>query len=532
MDSDATDRPDWILFNGGVMSSPKIRSRLVESIKAWFEESGDSWEPKMLANPRLDLAVAHGAAYYAMVRRGEGVRIAANLGRSYYMQVQDDPPKAICVIPAHAEPGQRFLIDDFPLEMQLGSPVQFPLWVSSTRLADATGSLVTVDSTEMSPLPPICTALVRGRRREETQLKVFVECDLSEIGSVGMYCVDAESNKRWKLEFDIRSTLETDRQAHQGVGEAAGVIDTDTVEGCEKIIARTFGENGEIKPNQIIKLLQSVIEAKRNAWPPTLLREVWQFLFDYSNGRRLSPQHEARWLNLSGFCLRPGYGVAVDDWRVNQTWRFLQQGLAFPASQSWTESMILYRRISGGLTAGQQMQIAAPVLSGFRGKIGRSNPQDAIEIWRMVGSLERIDVAEKIELGEIALREFPRKKNVAVRPAILWALGRIGSRQPVYGPLNTTVPADHVQGWLEKLIELNPDESEVILAVVQMARMTNDRYRDLSTDVRSRIADYLRSRQATDHYLSLVTEGGTLHRDEESAMFGDVLPLGIQLVRS
>ncbi len=357
-DRDSADRPDLVLFNGGVMVAPTIRRRIIDSLTQWFRTAGESWQPRVLSSPRLDLAVAHGAAYYAMVRRGQGIRIAANLGRSYYMQVQHDPPAAICLIPGNAEAGQRFRADDHPLQLQVGAPVQFPLWVSSTRLADRVGELVTIQRSEMSPLPPICTALVRGRRREETQLHVFVESELSEIGTVGMYCVDADHGKRWKLEFDIRSTLETDRGAHEGIGEAAGIVDSDTVAACADAIALTFGDHAEIKPNQIVKKLQTLTESSRNGWPPSLLRELWQFLMDDQVGRRKSPLHEARWMNLAGFCLRPGYGVAVDDWRVQQTWRLLHGKLIFAASQSRTESLILWRRIAGGLTAGQQQQLA------------------------------------------------------------------------------------------------------------------------------------------------------------------------------
>ena len=43
--------------------------------------------PCVLDNDRLDLAVARGAAYYGMVRRGEGVRIAASLARTYYIGI-------------------------------------------------------------------------------------------------------------------------------------------------------------------------------------------------------------------------------------------------------------------------------------------------------------------------------------------------------------------------------------------------------------------------------------------------------------
>ncbi|MCA9138069.1 MAG: Hsp70 family protein, partial [Planctomycetales bacterium] len=191
-DTESANRPDLVLFNGGVLAAPAIRQRIIESLRDWFSRPGENWQPTELSSDRLDLAVARGAAYYAMVRRGQGVRIAANLGRSYYMQVRDEPPTAICLIPGDAEPGQQFRADDHPLHLQIGAPVQFPLWVSSTRLADRVGELVAIDRNQMSALPPICTALVRGRRREETELSVYVESELSEIGTIGMYCVEAE----------------------------------------------------------------------------------------------------------------------------------------------------------------------------------------------------------------------------------------------------------------------------------------------------------------------------------------------------
>ena len=530
-DQTSADRPDLVLFNGGVMVAPAIQRRIIDSLSDWFAAPGETWQPRVLSSPRLDLAVAHGAAYYAMVRRGHGIRIAANLGRAYYMQVQHDPPSGICLIPGNAEAGQRFRADNHPLQLQVGAPVQFPLWVSSTRLSDRVDELVPIKRSDMSPLPPICTALVRGRRRDGLQLNVLIESELSEIGTVGMYCVDEDSSKRWKLEFDIRSTLETDRGAHEGTGEAAGIVDTDTVAACAHAITSTFGNESQIKPNQIVKRLQSLTETNRQNWPPSLLRELWQFLIDDETGRRRSPQHESRWINLVGYCLRPGYGFAVDDWRVQQTWSLLHGKLAFAASQSRTESLILWRRIAGGLTAGQQQQLAAPMLASLQGKSGRLESHEAGEIWRLIASLERLNVTEKIKLGEIALQRLQHKKYVNLRPALLWALGRLGSRQPAYGPLNTAIPAHHVQSWIDSIIAVDPSEAGLPLALVQLGRKTDDRYRDLPEGARKQVAKYLESKAASQHFVKLLTEGGRLDREEEAAVFGDSLPLGIRLVR-
>ena len=91
-------RPDVVLLNGGLFASPVLRARLLEVVASWFSSAKDSWSPLVLDNPRLDLAVAQGAAYYGMVRRGKGVSISANLARSYYIGVAGERPCA--VIPA------------------------------------------------------------------------------------------------------------------------------------------------------------------------------------------------------------------------------------------------------------------------------------------------------------------------------------------------------------------------------------------------------------------------------------------------
>jgi len=81
-------RPDILLFNGGLFASPVLRQRLLEVISSWFRSpQSPDWQPQVLESDRLDLAVARGAAYYGMVRRGQGVRISAGLARTYYLGV-------------------------------------------------------------------------------------------------------------------------------------------------------------------------------------------------------------------------------------------------------------------------------------------------------------------------------------------------------------------------------------------------------------------------------------------------------------
>ncbi|WP_237607465.1 hsp70 family protein [Roseimaritima sediminicola] len=548
-DAAAADRPDLILFNGGVLGSAAIGQRIVDAVADWFGDPQHTWRPRVLENQRLDLAVARGAAYYGMVRRGQGVRIAANLGRSYYMQVGDTPPTGLCLIPGSAEAGQRFTASDHPLQLQIGTPVQFPLWVSSTRLADDVGQLVPMQDGEATPLPPICTALVRGRQRQQASVRVVIESELSEIGTVGLYCVDTDSGKRWKLEFDIRSTLETDREAHQGSGEAAGIVDSDTLQTCEQTLRAVFEASGTgetadggeqaagadrqrpLKPGRLVRTLEQAVDAPKSQWPPSLLRAMWQMLVDLEPGRRQSPQHESRWLNLLGYCLRPGYGVAVDDWRVAQSWRLVHRKLTFANAGSRIQAAILWRRIAGGMTHTQQNQLALPLVAGLKGKSGRIEANEAIENWRLLGSLERLDTPTKIQLGQIALKQLGQKKHEKLHEALAWAVGRIGTRQPTYGPLNTTVPREEVARWIQQLSSRPAGLAALPLALVQLARQTGDRFRDVDADARHAAAAWLEAAEAGEHYVRLVREGGRLDSDEESAVFGESLPLGIRLVR-
>ncbi|HEX6986392.1 MAG TPA: Hsp70 family protein, partial [Planctomycetaceae bacterium] len=81
-------KPDAVLFNGGFFASPVLRERLLDVLGTWFTADGSPYSPTVLDNDELYLAVARGAAYYGLVRRGHGVRIAAGLARTYYVGVE------------------------------------------------------------------------------------------------------------------------------------------------------------------------------------------------------------------------------------------------------------------------------------------------------------------------------------------------------------------------------------------------------------------------------------------------------------
>jgi len=470
------------------------------------------------------------------------VRIAASLARSYYIGVGDG--QAICIMPGSAQAGETFTLKDQQLLLTLSQPVEFPIYVSSVRLADKVGQIVPLDEQQLRPLPPIRTVLKVKSKNEKRDVTVNLRVGLTEIGTIALSCHQIDSERSWQLQFDVRSTTQTDVHAHGGTGEAEGFIDESTWQQCDLAIAAVFSDedgDAELAPRELIKTISDILDSQRAQWPMSVLRRIWESLMDHIDGRSKSAKHEARWLNLLGFSLRPGYGGALDDWRVTETWRNVRNKLIHRSPNIQTESLILWRRLSGGLTAGQQSAIALPLLASIRalakqmaGKPVKGNaaaikPEDSIEVWRLLGSLELLNVREKIELGDLILSLLDKSKLASSRDAMVWALGRLGQRTPMYGPLNSVVPATEVQRWLAVFVKLSDTSLSIRLAATQMSRKVDDRYRDLNASIRDDVVLWLEKENASPHYISLVRDGGSFDSEERAQVFGESLPPGLRL---
>ena len=533
-------RPDIILFNGGFFASPVLRDRLLEVVKGWFpSKSRKAWSPVVLDHGRLDLAVAHGAAYYGMVRRGAGVKIAAGLARTYYIGVEGAEPQAVCLIAAGTEPGQHVELEEPTFELLVSQPVEFPLYVSSTRLTDLPGAVVPFDRELMTPLPPIRTVIRSSSKGETGRVPIQLHARLTEIGTLDLWCSSLDQNRRWKLQFDVRSTTQSDVSPHEGAAEREGFVDDAVWERCGDLIRRTFGPQGKDDPESLIKRLAEAIGSDRREWPASLLRRLWEALVDVESGRTRTAMHEARWLNLTGFSLRPGYGLAADDWRVTETRRMLLGKPGHSTTACLSERMILWRRICGGLPAGQQRALADLVLpqlremaagpSSKRSSGAQVGSHIAAEMWRLLGALELLPVKTKIAIGEMIVPVLVAGRLKPVRHALSWTLGRLGARQPSYGPLNMVVPADAVTGWLDRLVTVDDSASVFQLALMQLARRTGDRYRDLSDSTRDAVLKVMQDHEAPAHFITLVRDGGSLDTEEQNLIFGEALPTGLRI---
>ena len=239
-------RPDIVLFNGGFFASNVLRARLLEILVSWFRTRGQdaTWQPMVLDNDRLDLAVARGAAYYGMVRRGLGVRISAQLARSYYVGVaaDDSQAAAMCLVPGGVEEGQSIDLSERRFDLLLRQPVEFPLYVSSTLLTTQPGEMVAVDPEQMTALPPIRTVLQAGKKTAGAEsVPVTLHARLTEIGTLELWCSQVDGPQTWKLQFDVRAATRTDIAGHAGLGERQGIVDEQLLAQCRALVESTFG---------------------------------------------------------------------------------------------------------------------------------------------------------------------------------------------------------------------------------------------------------------------------------------------------
>ena len=205
-------QPTAILFNGGVMKGSLLARRIAEVVASWFPGGGAL---PVLDGTDMDLAVAHGAAYYGLVRRGRGIRIRGGTARSYYIGLESampaipgfaPPVKALCVAPFGMEEGTRAGLPGRELGLLIGEPTTFRFFASSSRKDDRPGQVVDPDEAELVELAPVETNLPAEPPEAAGELvPVSLEAHVTEIGTLELWS-SATGGKpgRWKLEYSLR----------------------------------------------------------------------------------------------------------------------------------------------------------------------------------------------------------------------------------------------------------------------------------------------------------------------------------------
>ena len=529
-------RVDAVLFNGGSLKPAFLRSRLIEVLGGWQEGRA----PIELENPEMESAVARGAARYGWVLRTRTGRIRGGYPRSLYLELhrerQDPAPKVVCVLPKRFEEGHELSIASPSFMLLLDQPARFQLFNSSVRPDDLPGQVLPLTRDDFHSLPPLQTmlAIPSGMQRPAGGLlKVILKAALSTTGMFELYCVNAEEPQyRWRLEFQLRGGIPLGEEGGLGEeGAPLGVSNQQLQRSLEAIYAlygkgRKESSGPEANPRGLVKALEGSLARPRSEWELPLLRALWPALAKGITRRSRSLAHETTWLNLAGYCLRPGYGAALDPFRMMELWRVFELGLAFPKEGSaLVQWWVMWRRVAGGLGREQQNALMAEILRQVNSQSG-----DNAEMVRLASSLERVDVHERERIGDLIVKRLLRK-HLPAQDQFCWALGRLASRVPLYGELHCVISPAKAGEWFEKLAVLAWDGQYQLLngAFAQACRVTDDRARDLSREVRERVAKKMKESGASPAHVRVVREHVLFDTADRTALFGEALPSGLRL---
>jgi len=205
-DERPSELPTAVLFNGGVMKASLLRKRIVDVLSSWQ----NGVEPRVLEASNLDLAVARGAAYYGLARRGRGIRIRSGLNKSYYIGVaaalpavpgMSAPIKALCVAPFGMEEGSETELTEREFNLVVGEPAKFDFLGSAARTNDAVGTVIEDWEGDVEPITTLETTL---DGTYGSVIPVSIQIKVTEIGTLELWCVSRQDDKRWKLEFNVR----------------------------------------------------------------------------------------------------------------------------------------------------------------------------------------------------------------------------------------------------------------------------------------------------------------------------------------
>ncbi len=517
-------RVDAVLFNGGSLHPPRLRARIGAQIGAW--QQGEA--PLILTNAEPDLAVALGAARYGVLLHGARGKIAADAARAVFLEVHAEgraDPSLVCVLPRGARPEEAFEITEPALKLTTGRLARFQA-VSSSRHGDCrAGDMLDWREGAFHALPPLQTIV---KTESAGAVPVHLVAKMNALGLLAVACVSADPGPKraWPLEFDLR--------AHDSGGTREVVTrlepnanSTALEAAAEKIGGMFTGPAGKPTANTLFKALAQVLGVPRNAWNAALLRALWPALAARMDGRRLSVDHEETWLITAGFLLRPGFGVAGDEARMDALWRLHAGGSAFPGRRIKAQEYILWRRLAGGLSRARQDALLAAEIGRLRGD------KAPAELVRLAGSLEYLSQAMKAELVNRFVdtaASLAREKGHCA--PYLSALGFLLNRAPLYAGPETVVPPDFVQHAYDAFRALDwaaPELLEIQTMFLRAARVVDDRTVDVPKSLRLLIAGKLEKSGVPASRTARLKEFVPVGRADRAAMFDEALPPGLIL---
>ena len=189
--------------------------RRARCINGWLEAEGAP-PARVLEGADLDVAVARGAAYYAYVRRGEGVRIRGGTAQAYYVGVETAMPAVPGLEPPLSRRVRRALrhrrrqrVRARAAGARAGGRRAGRASASSARRSAATTTWAPCSSAGATTSSRSCPrSRPASRPRAATRARscpVRLRAAVTEVGTLRLEAVPRAGKERWKVELDVRT---------------------------------------------------------------------------------------------------------------------------------------------------------------------------------------------------------------------------------------------------------------------------------------------------------------------------------------
>lgn len=515
---------DALLFNGGSLYPEALRNRIQRQIGNWQ----DGRPPHVLENPEPDLAVARGAARFGGILHHRSARIQAGAARSIYLEVHEGGKASlVCILPRGAEPEVEYAITHPGLELRLNRPVRFQSYYSTRHDKHQAGDLVAFKAGDFHKLPPLQTTARLADKSAGNRLAVNLTARLTELGLLQLQCVSADPaiDRAWPLAFNLR----VDEPSGPVLGESGPGVDAEALAMAKdrivSIFSAAYDPHDPLTAARLLKSLEEILGAPKSDWNLMLIRALWPALKRCIPCRVNSVEHEEAWLILAGFFLRPGFGAELDPVRIDGLWKVHVDGLANPGKQVKLQQTILWRRVAGGLDRERQQALLNEELPQLR-----QQKKPPAELVRLVGSLERIDPASKVELIGLFLtkaRDLAESGGYAAPYFV--SLGLLLNRTPLYAGPEAVVSHELVGQAFEALKELDWESPELAELFLRAARVTDNRGLDVPRPLRKEIVRKLEKAGVPAHKTVRVEQFIAIDRAEQVSLYGESLPPGLLL---
>ena len=262
----------------------------------------------------LDLAVARGAAYYSYVRstgqrRAGARRPAADLLHRRWASRAKASSRPCAWCRAAPKRARRVEIDNDALQLVANRPVSFRLYSSLTRTEDKLGDVLefAAGDPDLHMHAPLNAVIRFGKKAEERLIPVKLGARLTEIGTLETWCESKISDNRWRLQFELRKKA----AAQPAERKAAAVVSEQALKASLELIEAVFSPSAKspIAPEELARKAGADHGARARTPGRSRRSARWPTRFwPRPTGARRVPAYEMRWLNLCGFCLRPGFG--------------------------------------------------------------------------------------------------------------------------------------------------------------------------------------------------------------------------------